>query len=99
MTRIILLRRNTAYALEPHTAIGRRVHKVKKEAIFGRVDQIRSRRKQDPLTGNAYSTQNTQDCADSITGIAAYICEFTDIRPTLRGRRSAESNTYGRDKI
>jgi hypothetical protein len=37
MTRIILLRRNTAYALEPHTAIGTRVGKIKKEVIVARV--------------------------------------------------------------
>ena len=31
ITRIILLRWNTAYALKPHTAIGRRVGEMKKQ--------------------------------------------------------------------
>ena len=74
MTRIILLRLNTAYALEPHTAIRRedRVVKMKKQIS---IESIRLGRNK-ILTDNAYSTQNTQNCADSITCIATVFAKL-----------------------
>ena len=79
--RIILLRLNTAYALAPHTAI-RRKRRVAKmaEAVVGHVDQTIG--KKDPLTDNAYSTQNTHDRTDSIPHIATADKKI-DVKPNV----------------
>jgi len=55
-----------------------RVGKMKRRMSVG---------KRYPLTNNAYSTEHTQDCADSIPSIAA-VDANTDVKPTLWGRRS-----------
>ena len=80
-TRMTLFRLNTAYVLEPHTAIRREKRAGKnKDTNVGRFDETRG--KQSLLTDNGYPTKNTQDSTDSIPCIAA-VDGNSGVKPTL----------------